>query len=54
MTSDCPFQNFFSFFFFVPPDPKSEKSSRKSTNKKFWPKSYTFLQLNLSKAATQK
>ena len=24
-----------------PPDPKSEKKSRKSTNKKFWPKSVT-------------
>ena len=28
------FQSFFIYFFFVPPDPKSEKNSRKSTNKK--------------------
>ena len=27
----------FLFIFFRPPDPKSEKNSHKSTNKKFWP-----------------
>ena len=32
------FQSFFIFIFFFP-DPKSEKNSRKSTNKKIWPQS---------------
>ena len=31
------FQSFFICFFFRPLVPKSEKKSRKSTNKKFWP-----------------
>ena len=30
--------HFQSFLFFRPPNPKSEKKSRKSTNKKIWPK----------------
>ena len=34
MTSQWSFSELFLFFFFRPPDPKSEKKSRKSTNKK--------------------
>ena len=31
------FRAFLFYFFFRPPDPKSKKKIRKSTNKKFWP-----------------
>ena len=31
------FSELFYFIFFRPHDPKSEKNSRKSTNKKIWP-----------------
>ena len=41
MTSQLVIFRAFLFIFFRPPDPRSEKNSRKSTNKKIWPKSAT-------------
>ena len=36
MTSQLVIFRAYLFIFFRPPDPKSEKNSRKSTNKKIW------------------
>ena len=38
MTSQLVIYRAFLFIYFRPPDPRSEKKSRKSTNKKIWPK----------------